>query len=93
MTLKIYVRDWGWQGASMVVTADPAVAYEKLIRPMIDYYHKIAVAHDEEAKKYPDEPNNNPWWRDFDEYVEKGLGLCEIYDVVEGLEFDTTGDN
>lgn len=76
----------------MVVTADPAVAYAKLIQPMIDHYHTIAVAHDEEAKKYPNERPNNPWWRDFNEYTEKGLGMCEIYDVAEGLEIETAGE-
>lgn len=88
MTLKIYVRDWGWQGASMVVTADPAVAYAKLIQPMIDSYKKRAEEHD---AHWPPE-RHNPNWAPYHEHVEKGLDLCEIYDVVEGLEFETSGE-
>jgi len=91
MTLKIYVRDWGWEGARMIVTADPNVAYNTLIKPMIEHYFNLAMAHDKEAEKYPDESNNNPWWRDYHDYNDNGLRLCQVYDVVEGTEIETSG--
>jgi len=92
MTLKIFVHDMGWEGAEILVTSDPDVAYKKLIQPMIDLYRKRAEAHDIEALKFPDEPPNNPWWSEYHRYVKNGLWACKIYDAIEGLTFETSGE-
>lgn len=91
MTLKAYVLDWGWEGARIIVTADPEVAHATLIQPVIDIMRERALAHDQEALKYPEEAPNNPWWDYFHKFVEDGLRQCRVYDVVEGLLIETSG--
>jgi hypothetical protein len=91
MTLKIYVHDMCWEGAEIVVTSDPNVAYAKLIQPMIDMYRTRAEAHDRKALEFPDETPNNPWWSEYHRYVQNGLFMCKIYDAWEGTEFKTSG--
>jgi hypothetical protein len=87
--LKIFVHDRGWSGADVFVSHSRELATRELVDPEIVWDFEQAVTHD---RVHPPELKN-PHWKRHLALIEKRDTVLDEYDIVEGLEINTLGDN
>jgi hypothetical protein len=87
--LKIYVFDHGWAGADVYVTASEETAKAYFLSDNIETgeegLRKHMAAHPKQVNPWPAQIEywkSGAYWND-----------VRVFDIHEGLEFETTGDN
>lgn len=84
--MKVVVRDYGWEGARIHLTENPDAIIQKWKADELKRLQEGNEKHD-----YTRNPDN-PWPRMIENHLKYFEGNIQVYDVAEGLEFETTGD-
>jgi hypothetical protein len=89
--LKLYIRDWEWEGAEILVCSSMEEAKENFFG---DKIASCFVAHQKhiEAEIAGREPCYNPHMWQAITYIEDAESMIDVYDIKEGLYIFTHGD-
>ena len=94
--LKIYVRDYGWSGANVLVTADPEHAKKTLIDTEIEQCERMSKEHQNhyyvKTSNLYEPDRYNPHTKRI-EYLKRNRDtLLFVCDIEEGAAFSTDGE-